>query len=94
MVNYCVRNLRRACHPQPVPEGATPAEEDGAKLYGRGKAERVVAPDAQAGIKAELVQHGVDEGVIRLEGNFAFLAREHSEQLPLVLLNGTQLRQL
>ena len=54
----------------------------------------MVAAGTQADIEPELVQHGVDEGVIRLEGNFAFLAREHSEQLPLVLLNGTKLRQL
>ena len=53
----------------------------------------MVAADTQAGIEPELVQHGVDEGVIRFEGNFAFLAREHSEQLPLVLLNGAKLRQ-
>lgn len=94
MVNYCVRNLRRPRNFQPIPEGAAPAKEDGAQLYGRRKAERVVAAGTQAGIEPELVQHGVDEGVIRLEGNFAFLAREHSEQLPLVLLNGAKLRQL
>ena len=54
----------------------------------------MVIADAQTGIKPELVQHDVDEGVISLERYFAFLAREHSEQLPLVLLNGTKLRQL
>ena len=61
MANYCVRNLRRPHNFQPVPEGAAPAEEDGAQLYGRGKVERVVAAGAQMRIKPELVQHSVDE---------------------------------
>lgn len=67
MFSQQFRHLLRPCYPQSVSEGIASAEKDGDQLYGRRKAERVVVANAQADIEPELVKHGIDEGVVRLE---------------------------